>query len=82
MKEIPLKTLKDHFAEITAEVAAGTPIEVTKYHKPYLRMVPSGTSSTHYGKNYGKGTLTPALPKAKTKGRYLEILLEDREDRF
>lgn len=80
MKKVPLKDLKTNLAAVAEEVAKGNPIEVTKYTRPYLRMVPSGFPYIHYGRLVGQGMLEPALSKEKTKGRFLTILLEDREE--
>lgn len=44
------------------------------------QLSPAQPSSVHRGKDVGRGRLKPALDQG-TKGRYLAVLLEDRNDR-
>lgn len=84
MKKVPLKYLKENLSKVVAMVAKGTVVEVTKHNVACIRLVPadvlSGLPGVHVGKNFGKGSLKPAVKKCATNGRYLEILREDRDN--
>lgn len=81
MKKIPLKYLKEHLAEVAEAAAGGTPIEVTKYQKPYFQMLPCRTPSVIHGRYHGVRTLRPAVSRTGTDGRALRALQDDRKER-
>lgn len=78
MKSVPLKELKANLARYTRAAAAGLPIEVTRYNRPYVTLMPAGHASVHIGKRAGQGTVEP-IGRALSKGQFLKVLLEDRE---
>ena len=45
-----------------------------------MKLRPAEAESVHRGRNVGSGRIRPAV-KRGTKGRYLEVLLEDRGNR-
>jgi len=80
MKQISLQDLKSGLSSAIAEAESGNVIVITRHNRPVAQLTPVRPPSVHRGKNYGKGTLKSVLDRA-TKGRYLEMLLEDRGDR-
>lgn len=80
MKTVSLQELKAHLSELVAEAAAGASIVITKHRKPIARLGGVENPHVHLGDRFGKGAIKP-LFKGLTKGRYLEVLQEDRRDR-
>ena len=50
---------------------------ITRHNRPVATLSPANTPRVHVGKQFGKARLTPVL-KAGTRGRYLDVLLDDR----
>ncbi len=69
--------LKINLASVIAEAEAGTEVIITRHNKPVARLTRPGTEHLHAGSQIGKTKLRPAV-KAKTAGRYMKILEEDR----
>jgi hypothetical protein len=63
-----------------AEAEAGATIIVTRHGDPVAVVGPPSTIGLHVGREFGSYRLRPAI-KRNTRGRYLEILDEDRGDR-
>jgi len=80
MKRISIQDLKAGLSAAVAEAEAGDTIIITRHNEPVAHLSPAQPRNVHRGKNVGKGRLTPALRRA-TKGRYLDLLSEDRGDR-
>jgi len=78
MKKVPMYVLKQELASVIAEAGAGTDILITRHNKPVARLTGPGTQHVHGGKRFGNANLKPAI-RGKTSGRYLKILLEDRQ---
>lgn len=79
MKEVSIQELKRRLSTIVSEAAAGTEYMITRHKRPVARVSPADRKHLHQGSRFGKGNLKPLL-NAKTKGRYLQILAEDRDE--
>jgi prevent-host-death family protein len=80
MKMVSIQDLKAKLSAMVAEAESGDTIIITRHNAPVAQLRPARTESVHHGKNVGSGRLTAAV-KRGTKGRYLEVLLEDRGNR-
>jgi prevent-host-death family protein len=78
MKEISIKDLKRNLSAVLQDAAAGTPVVITFHNKPLARLGPVEPAEVHRGSSFGKARLRPLL-RAKTRGRYLSLLIEDRK---
>ena len=76
---VSLKTLKENLSEIVERVANGDVIEILKYNKPRVKLVPIGNSAIRLGRFVGRKSLVPAV-KTGTAGQALKVLLEDRDE--
>lgn len=63
MKNITMKNLRQNFASITACVAAGETIVVTKYNKPYFKLRSLADPAVHFGNKHDKNTLVKMKKK-------------------
>ena len=80
MKRISIQDLKARLSAAVAEAESGDTFVITRHNAPVAQLSPAQPSSVHRGKDVGHGRLKPALDRG-TKGRYLAVLLEDRNDR-
>jgi prevent-host-death family protein len=80
MKVVSIKDLKAKLSAMVAEAESGNTIIITRHNAPVAQLRPARTESVHRGKNVGSGRIRAAV-KRGTKGRYLEVLLEDRGNR-
>lgn len=81
MKTVSIQDLKQHLSAVIEEAAAGETFVITKHQKPVATLGAAAPLQVTTGKHFGKRSLTRLLRNA-TKGRYLDVLLEDRrEDR-
>jgi prevent-host-death family protein len=80
MKLVSIQDLKARLSAIVAEAESGDTIIITRHNAPVAQLSPARSESVHHGKNVGGGRIGAAL-KRGTKGRYLEVLLEDRGNR-
>ncbi|MBE7437980.1 MAG: type II toxin-antitoxin system prevent-host-death family antitoxin [Spirochaetales bacterium] len=78
MKIVPLKELKANLAMYAEEAAAGETIEITRYNRPYVRLITASSDGLRRGSRLGMAELKSA-GKAASQGAYLEVLLKDRE---
>jgi antitoxin (DNA-binding transcriptional repressor) of toxin-antitoxin stability system len=76
---VPIKDLKSNLAHWTEKASKGEVIQVTKFNRPYVRIVPEGDVRLHRGRNVGKRDLAPAL-KIGDKLPWFEFLQEDRDE--
>jgi prevent-host-death family protein len=81
MKEVSIQTLKATLSSAVAEAEAGATIVITRHNDAVAVLGPARSAHVHRGPLVGTGRLKPALSSRATKGRYLEVLLEDRGDR-
>jgi prevent-host-death family protein len=79
MKEISIQDLKANLSSVIAEAESGKTIVITRHNAPVARLGPPD-SHVHLPSSTDRPALKPAI-KGGTKGRYLEVLLEDRGDR-
>ena len=80
MKLVSIQDLKARLSAMVAEAESGDTIIITRHSAPVAQLSPTRTESVHRGKSVGSSRLRAAL-KRGTKGRYLEVLLEDRGNR-
>ena len=80
MKQVSIQDLKARLSAMVARAESGDTIIITRHNAPVAQLSPARTASVHRGRNVGSGRLRAAL-KRGTKGRYLEVLLEDRGNR-
>ena len=78
MKRVSLKDLKQNLGTWVEIAHQGNSVEVMKYNRPFVMIVPWNPSELHVGSQVGKIQLTPCLKNA-TKGKWLEYLDEDRD---
>jgi len=77
MRRISVQDLKAQLSGVIAEAEGGSTLLITRHNQPVARLSPARPPDVHRGTRVGTGRLEPAL-KRNTRGRYLEILLEDR----
>jgi prevent-host-death family protein len=80
MKLVSIQDLKAKLSALVAQAESGDTIIITRHNAPVAQLSPARTASVQRGRNVGGGRIRPAL-KRGTKGRYLEVLLEDRGNR-
>lgn len=80
MKQISIQALKAQLSAVVAEAQSGRTIVVTRHNEPVAHLGPAHPAHVHPGRRPGAGRLKPAV-KRGTKGRYLQILSEDRGER-
>jgi antitoxin (DNA-binding transcriptional repressor) of toxin-antitoxin stability system len=80
MKSVNLKALKEDLSLWTEKAAGGEIVEVTKYNRPFVWIVPSGTQNLRRGQKVGKASISPVLKEA-SQGKWLEVLLTDRNEK-
>jgi antitoxin (DNA-binding transcriptional repressor) of toxin-antitoxin stability system len=77
MNRVSIHDLKQGLASVIDEVQAGTEILITRHSKPVARLSRPESEHLHRGSRFGKADLKPVL-RAKTAGRYLLFLEQDR----
>jgi prevent-host-death family protein len=80
MKQVSIQDLKAELSAVVAEAQAGRMIVITKHNEPVAQMGPARTVHVTRGSRVGLDRLQAAIKRA-TKGRYLDVLLEDRGER-
>jgi prevent-host-death family protein len=80
MKEISIQDLKARLSAAIAEAESGESILVTRHSRTVAQLGPPARAHVRRGSRVGRAGLAPAIRRG-TKGRYLEILLEDRGGR-
>jgi prevent-host-death family protein len=80
MKTISIQDLKVGLSAAVMEAEAGNTLIITRHNTPVAQLTPARVSNVHQCRNVGKGKLGAVL-KRGTKGRYLTVLSEDRDDR-
>lgn len=80
MKQVSIQDLKANLSAAVAEAEAGATIVVTRHNAPVAQLGPAATALVHRGRNVGGAGIRPALRRS-TRGRFLEVLLEDRGER-
>ncbi len=77
MKRISIQDLKASLSATIAEAESGATILITRHNQAIAQLTPARTVRTHGGRDVGLPPLRPLLRRA-TRGRYLDVLLNDR----
>lgn len=77
MKQVSIQELKKHLSAVLAEAAAGTRVLITRHKRSVAELGPAERQHVHVGSQWGRGRIRP-LFRARTQGKYLELLAEDR----
>lgn len=77
MKRISIQDLKASLSATIAEAESGETILITRHNQAIAQLTPARIVTSHGGRDSALPPLRPLLRRA-TRGRYLEILLEDR----
>lgn len=77
MKQISIQDLKARLSGAVSEAESGCTILITRHNEPVAQLSPARPPHVHRGTRVGVGRLEPAMRRG-TKGRYLEVLMEDR----
>jgi prevent-host-death family protein len=77
MKSVSIQDLKAHLSELIAEASVGATIVITRHGRPVATLVPAGRRDVHAGARFGKTRLKSLLKNA-TRGKYLDVLADDR----
>lgn len=80
VKTASIQDLKRNLSAFVGAAEAGERVVVTRHERPVAIMGPAQPAHVHVGDRFGKAVLAPVL-KAPTRGRYLDALQEDREER-
>jgi len=80
MKRVSIQDLKAQLSAAVAEAESGRTIVITRHNEPVAQLGPTRAVQVHRGARVGAGRVQPAVKRA-TKGRYLDVLLEDRGER-
>ena len=78
MKTVSIYELKRDLSGLVREAAAGEPILITRHQRAVAALTSATMEHVHVGSRFGKGSLRPLLRRA-TRGKYLEVLADDRE---
>jgi prevent-host-death family protein len=78
MKRISIQDLKASLSSTIAEAESGRTIVITRHNQPVALLAPAAPVQTHVGSRSARPQLKPLLRRA-SKGRYLEVLREDRQ---
>ena len=76
MQKVPIHELKRRLSELVAEAERGIPLLITRHGRVVAQLLPAD-AHVHVGARFGDGALAP-LFKDRTKGRYLEVVADDR----
>jgi len=76
MKRVSIQDLKASLSATLSEAESGQTILITRHNQPIARLMPASVVKPR-GRAGGLPALRPVLRRG-TKGRYLDILLEDR----
>ena len=77
MKRISIQGLKARLSAVIAEAESGETILITRHNQAVAQLIPATVGNTQGGAGAPGAPLRPLLRRA-TRGRYLEVLLEDR----
>ena len=80
MKRISIQDLKARLSAAVSEAESGGTIVITRHNEPVAQLSPAHQPHVHRGTRVGTGRIKPAMTRG-TKGRYLDVLLQDRGSR-
>jgi antitoxin (DNA-binding transcriptional repressor) of toxin-antitoxin stability system len=81
MKALSIQALKAQLSSAVADAEAGATLLITRHNDPVAMLGPPRAAHLHRGRRVGTARLKPAVSGRPTKGRYLEVLLQDRGER-
>ena len=76
MKTVPIHELKQQLSQVIAAAESGETMLVTRHKRVVARIVPP-EAHLHVGSRFGGGSIHPLL-KGATRGRYLDVITDDR----
>jgi prevent-host-death family protein len=77
VKEVSIQELKKNLSAYVRRASEGERIVITRHHRPVALLGSASPQNVHRGKRFGRARLSPLLKNA-TRGRYLEVLADDR----
>lgn len=77
MRSISIDELKRNVSGAVEAAATGERIVITRHGRPVASLSPANLEHVHVGAASGRAGLKPLL-RAPTRGRYLDVLAEDR----
>ena len=80
MIRISIQDLKARLSAVVMEAQSGSTITITRHNQPVAELGPARPRHLHRGTQVGTARLRPALRRG-TKVRYLEALMDDRDNR-
>jgi len=80
MERISVQDLKTSLSAAISEAESGKSIIITRHNRPVAQLIPAQPQHVHHGAKVGQGSIKAAL-KRGSKGQYLSILLDDRNER-
>ena len=81
MKKVSIQELKRNLSALIREASSGVRILVTRHKEPVAYLDSAELEHLHVGRRYGQGRLVPLL-RSGTRGRYLEVLKDDRREKL
>ena len=75
---VSLKELKEDLHAWTDLASRGTPVQVTRYNKPYIMLIAVAATEVRVGSLVGKSPLS-AITKSATDGKFIQSLDDDRD---
>ena len=76
MQRVPIHELKRKLSELVAQAEKGALLLITRHRQVVAQLLPAD-AHVHVGSRFGSGAPAPLL-KARTKGRYLDVVADDR----
>jgi prevent-host-death family protein len=80
MKQVSIQDLKARLSAVVADAESGDTIVITRHNAAVAQLGPAQPRGVHRGPRVGAGRIEAALTRA-TRGRFLDVLLSDREGR-
>ena len=81
MTQLSIQEFRRKLSLYLAQAEAGESFVITRRGRPIVRISSIAMPGVSVGKHFGKGSIRPAI-SGGLEGRSLEILDEDRRDRF
>ena len=80
MKQVSIKDIKESLSEFVDRASRGEPVLITRHNRPVAILRGVAAPELRIGTRIGRGHVTPLFRRA-TKGTYLAVLEQDRQDR-
>lgn len=78
MKQVSIQNLKAGLSAAIAEAESGQTILITRHNRAVARLIPATAARLHDDGRHAAGAPLRPLLRRATRGRYLQVLLEDR----